>query len=156
VEKDRRDSESGRHGRAVDAELFARYAEEDLVRWKQLVGGETVHADPRWGVGRVVDVRWGSAGGYTASYLQIRVRYAEHGTVVFRASSFDTHHRSATVPPEVRCVIRACFEERRSESERRAILDRHARDLLEARDRERLERVNELKRRTLDRRAPGD
>jgi len=145
-----------RQTHAVDAAEFSRYAEEDLARWKQLVGGETLHADPRWSVGRVVDVRWGAAGGYTASYIQIRVRYAEHGTVVFRASSFAAHHRSVTVSAEVREIIRDCFEEERSASERRAILDRHARELLEARDRERLERANELKRRTLDRRALGD
>lgn len=140
----------------MDAALFARYAEEDLVRWKQLVGGEVVHAKPRWGVGRVMDVRWGAVGGCTASYIQIHIRYPEHGTVVFRASSFEAHHRAATVPPEISEIIRSCFEEERSESDRRGILDRHARDLVEARDRERLEWASERKRRALDRRAAGD
>jgi hypothetical protein len=112
--------------------------------------------DTRWGVGVVVDVRWGAAGGYTASYIQIRVRYAKHGIVAFRTSTFDMHHRTATISPEVREVIRTCFEEERSEPERRAILDRHAQELVETRDRERLERARGLKRRAVERRTVGD
>jgi len=139
----------------VEAALFARYAEEDLDRWRRLVGGEAVHSDPRWGIGRVVDVRWGAVGGYTASYLQVHVRYADHGTAIYRAASFGAHHRSVTVPTEVRRVIRACFEEERGEADRLAILERHTRQLREARDREMLERSEAMRRRAVDRRAAG-
>ena len=137
----------------VEAALFARYAGEDLDRWRRLVGGEAVHSDPRWGVGRVVDARWGTAGGYTASYLQVRVRYADHGTTIYRVASFGAHHRSVTVPTEVRRVIRACFEEERGEADRLEILERHTRELREARDRETLERSETLRRRAVDRRV---
>ncbi len=138
---------------AVEATLFARYAEEDLDRWRRLVGGEAIHFDPRWGIGRVIDVRWGSAGGYTASYIQVHVRYADHGTVIYRATSLGTHHRSVTVSAEVRRVIRACFEEGRDGADRLAILERHTRELREARDREMLDRSEALRRRAVDRRA---
>ncbi len=137
----------------VEAALFARYAEEDLDRWRGLVGGEAVHADSRWGIGRVVGVRWGTAGGYTASYLQVHVRYADHGTVIYRAASFGAHHRSVTVSGEVRRVIRACFEEGRRGAERLAILERHTRELRSARDREILNRSDALRRRAVERRA---
>ena len=148
----KRDAETNE---TVGAALFARYAEEDLDRWRRLVGGEAVHSDPRWGIGRVVDVRWGAAGGYTASYLQVRVRYADHGTVIYRAASFGAHHRTVTVPAEVRRVIRACFEEEADEAERVAILERHTRELREARDREMLERSEALRQRAADRCSAG-
>ncbi len=142
-----------RTSETVEAALFARYAEEDLDRWRRLVGGEVIHSDSRWGIGRVIDVRLGSAGGYTASYIQVHVRYADHGTVIYRAASFGAHHRSVTVPAEVRRVIRACFEEERDEADRMAILERHTRELREARDREMLDRSEALRRRAVDRRA---
>ena len=138
---------------AVEAGLFARYAEEDLDRWRRLIGGDAVHTDVRWGTGRIVDVRWGTTGGYTASYIQVRVRYTEHGTAVFNATSFAEHHRSVTVSAGVRRVIRDCFEEARGEADRAAILERHTRELREARDREMLERSEVLKRRAIGRHA---
>ena len=138
---------------AGEAVLFARYAEEDLDRWRGLIGGEAVHSDARWCTGCIVDVRWGTVGGYTASYLQVRVRYAKHGSAVFSAASFAAHHRLATVSVEVRRVIRDCFEADRSEAERTEILERHTRELREARNREMLDRSEALKRRAIGRRA---
>ena len=84
-----------------------------------------------------------------APYIQVRVRYADHGTVVFRVSSFAAHHRSVTVSPEVRRVIRACYEEERAEAEREAILKRHTRELRNARDRQSLERSEALRKRAV-------
>lgn len=120
--------------RPIDGALFSRYAEDDLDRWRQLITHEVVHADPRWGVGEVEDVRWGTCCDHVSAYVQVRVRYAEQGLVVFRASSFDVHHRFVAVPAEVRRVIRACFEETRNEAEREAILVRHSREIRAARD----------------------
>jgi len=139
-------------GWTVEGALFLRYAETDLDRWRALIGGEVVHVDPRWGTGRVEDVRWGTCCDHVAPYIQVRVRYAGHGIVVFRASSFDAHHRSVTVSPEVRRVIRACYKEERGEAEREAILERHTRELRDARDRQSLKRSEALKKRALERR----
>ena len=139
-------------GETVEGALFARYAEQDLDRWRVLIGGEAVHMNPRWGTGRVEDVRWGTCCDHVAPYIQVRVRYADHGIVVFRASSFDAHHRSVTVSPEVWRVIRACYEEERGEAERATILERHARELRDARDRQSLKRSEALRKHAVKRR----
>jgi hypothetical protein len=140
---------------AIDAKLFSRYAGTDLDRWRTLIGQEVVHVDPRWGGGRVEDVRWGTCCDHVPPTIQVRVRSARHGLVVFRAASFAAHHRSVTVSQEVRRVIRACFEEGASDARRRALLERHTRELREASDRERLRRAEALKRRVVDRRRSG-
>jgi len=135
----------------VDAELFACYAETDLDRWRQLGGAEVIHADERWGIGFVEDVRWGSCGANVPSTVQIRVRYAEHGRVTFTASSFAAHHCIVAVSAVTRSVIRDGIEGDLPEDERAAILERHDRDLREERDRRSLERAAELKRRAVRR-----
>lgn len=136
---------------AIDAGLFSRYAEADLDRWRALIGHEVVHVDPRWGSGWVDDVRWGTCCSHVPPYTQIRVRYAQHGIVVFRAASFAAHHRSVAVSEEVLRIIRTCYEEGRSDAEREAILERHTRELREARDRQSLGRAEELRRRAIER-----
>jgi len=141
--------------RAVEAALFSRYAETDLDRWRQLIGHEVVHVDPRWGRGRVEDVRWGTPCAHVSPYIQLRVRYARHGGVVFSAASFPAHHRSVAVSEEVQRVLRACWNEERSDAERQAILERHTGELREARDRDRLRRAEELRRRVVERRRSG-
>lgn len=69
-------------------------------------------------------MRWATCGDPVPAYVEVRVRYAQHGLVAFRASSFDVHHRSANVWASVRRVVRVCFEEGRSEAERAAMLER--------------------------------
>ena len=135
----------------VDCSLFARYAGEDLDRWRTLVGGDVIHVDPRWGIGRVEDVRWGASDEHVASTIRIRTRYPEQGTVVFRAASFDVHHRSVGIPADVRHVIRVCFEDELPEARREAILERHTRRLREMRDRERIKRSEALRGRAIER-----
>ena len=139
----------------IDSALFSRYAERDLNRWRQLIGQDVVHVDPRWGIGRVENVRWGSPFDHVAPYVQVRVRYVSQGGVVFRASSFDAHHCSVAVSSELRCLLRVCFEEERDEVERASILERHDAALCEARDRKQLERAQELRRLAADRNASG-
>lgn len=141
--------------RTIEGELFARYAGMDLDRWRVLVGGEVVHVDPRWGTGRVEDVRWGACCEHVAPTIQVRIRYADLGIVVFSASSFDAHHRSATISSAVRCIIGACYEEGRGEAEREAILERHTRELRAAADRQRLKRSEALRKSAICRKASG-
>ena len=140
-------------GRMIDAGLFARYAEMDPERWRQLVGQQVVPSDPRLGTAQVEDVRWGSCCDHVSPYLQVRVRHAMHGVVTFRACSFSDHHRSVAVPEEIRELIHACFERAMTPDEREAVLTEHSRALREASDRRRVERANDLKRRAIDRKG---
>ncbi len=137
----------------VECSLYVRYAGEDLDRWRMLIGCEVAHVDPRWGVGRVEDVRWGTPHGQGASAILIHTRYAKLGAVVFRAASFEMHHRTAVISAEIRRVIRLCFEGELDETEREAILEQHTRDLREAKDAERLARSDRLRRQAIERRS---
>ena len=132
---------------SVDAARYARYAQGDLDRWRQLIGRRAVHRDSRWGTGRVEDVRWATYGDPAAPYVQVRVRYASHGVVAFRGATFHLHHRSVTVSEEVGRVLSVLFDEGRSEPERAEVLERHTRELRAARDREALGRAEALKQR---------
>lgn len=137
----------------ADAALFSRYAGTDPDRWRQLIGHPVVHRDPRHGPAVVEDIRWGTCCDHVPAYLQVRVRHAEHGVVVFRASSFCDHHRSVAISSELRQLLRICFEEPISETEKAVMLERHSRDLREERDRQRLLRADELKHRAAKRRG---
>jgi len=140
---------------SIESTRFAQYAGEDLVRWRQLIGGRVVHADSRWGEGMVEDARWASPCAPVAPYLQIRVRYADHGLVAFRAASFSAHHRTVEIPPALDDVLRAAEEEGLDEASREAILVRHDRALREAGDRERLARAEAMRRRAARKRSSG-
>jgi len=131
----------------VDADRFTQYADHDLDRWRQLIGGEAVHADSRWGTGTVEDVRWGSSGANAPTTILIRVRSPQHGRVTFTDASFASHHRQVSVPVAIRAVIRGCFEGDLPDAEREAILEQHSRDLREAHDRRMLERAKRLRER---------
>jgi len=140
---------------SIESTRFAQYAGEDLVRWRQLIGGRVVHADSRWGEGMVEDARWASPCAPVAPYLQIRVRYANHGLVAFRAASFSAHHRTVEIPLALDDVLRAAEEEGLDEASREAILVRHDRALREAGDRERLARAEAMRRRAARKRSSG-
>jgi hypothetical protein len=135
----------------IDAALFAHYAGTHPDRWRQLVGREVEHVDERWGEGSVEDVRWGSLSEHVSPYLQIRVRYANHGLTAYRASSFHTHHRVVTVSIDLEHLLGRCYGDDMDEATRDALLERHDRALREAEDRRRLERADELRRRVTSR-----
>jgi len=147
---------SGKPGTWIESGLFSRYAEEDLDRWRVLIGGSVEHVDRRWGIGRVEAVRWATSGHGVAPYVRVRVRYPDHGAVIYRAASFHVHHRSVTIPETVRGVIRACYESPCTEERREELLRRHTRGLREAEDRRRLEHADRLRRRAIERKEAGD
>lgn len=137
--------------RAVEARLFTQYAESDLDRWRVLVDCDVAPVDPRWGIGRVADVRWGPWGRRAWPSIQIRVCYGGLGTVVFVPETFAAHHRSVAVPQAIASVISSCFAGEDDPSRRAALLERHARELRAEHDRARLRRSEELRRRVLER-----
>jgi len=135
----------------IGAALFAHYAGTHLDRWRQLVGWEVEHVDGRWGAGSVEAVRWGSPNEHVSPYLQIRVRYENHGLATYRASTFHTHHRAVTVSVDLEQLLARCYGDDMDEAARDALLERHDRALREAVDRRRLERADELRRRVTSR-----
>jgi len=135
----------------IDAARFVRYAGTHLDRWRQLIGREVEHVDGRWGAGSIEDVRWGSPNEHVRPYLQIRVRYVNHGLATYRASTFHTHHRVVTVSVDLEQLLRRCDGDHMDEATRDALLERHDRALREAENRRRLERADDLKRRVASR-----
>jgi len=146
---------AGRECRAVGADAFARYAELDLDRWRQLVGCNVDPADARWGIGRVEDVRWEPRRDRGPSSVSILVRYANVGRATVRAGRFGAHHRRVAVPAELDDFIQALEDAGADDALRETILARHSRSLREARDRAQLERSKALRRKALARDGIG-
>jgi len=135
-------------GRWILSELFARYAEADLDRWRQIVGHRVQHVDPRWGVGVVETVTWGTCCDHVPAYVQIKIRYEAGWSVIGNSETWHRHHRTVSVPAIVETVIRQCFYSDLSEEERGERLSQHARELRDRRDREVLDRAARMKGRT--------
>lgn len=146
---------AAREGRPVTADVFARYAELDLDRWRQLIGCEVDPADARWGIGRVEDVRWEPRRDRGPSSISILVRYANVGRATVRAGRFGAHHRGVVVPAELDGFIKALEAAGADDAVREAILARHSRSLREARDRAQLERSEAMRRKALKRDGIG-
>ena len=142
-------------GAMVAADAVARYADEDLDRWRQLVGQDAEPADPRWGRGRVEDARWEPRRDRGPSSVRIRVRYANVGRVVFHPDGFGLHNRVVGVPALVEDVLRA-LAEADSDEARIAILARHSRTLRDAWDRRCLARAQARRRGLLRERDAED
>jgi len=139
----------------IPSETFARYAETDLDRWRQIVGQRVEHVDSRWGIGVVESVSWGSCCDHVPAYVQVKIRYEAGWAVVAHSETWHRHHRSIAVPDSVKAVIEACFEPDLSDEECDECLRRHTRELRERRDHEMLDRAARMKQRALDDRDPG-
>ena len=142
--------------RWIPSELFARYAEADLDRWRQIVGYRVQHVDPRWGVGVVKTVYWGTCCEHVPAYVQIKIRYEAGWSVIGHSETWHRHHRTVSVPPIVETVIRQCFDSDLSEEERAECLSQHAHELRDRRDRETLDRAARMKGRIQNRQAANN
>lgn len=136
--------------RWIPSETFTRYAETDLDRWRQITGYRVQHVDPRWGVGVVETVSWGTCCDHVPAYVQIKIRYEAGWSVIAHSETWHRHHRIVSIPAAVETVIHTCFDSDLSEEERSECLSRHARGLREQRDREALDRAAQMKRRALE------
>jgi hypothetical protein len=147
-------SETNAHGELqgilVPSELFARYAESDLDRWRQLIGHPVTHVDSRWGTGIVEAVSWGSPCDHVSSYVQVRIRYAAGWTVVVHSETWHEHHREASVPCHVEAAIRHCLDSSLSENDQAECLAKHSRELRVQRDREILNRVEKKRQQSVE------
>jgi len=135
--------------RWVPSGLFTRYAEADLDRWRQIIGHRVQHVDPRWGVGVVESVSWGTCCDHVPAYVQIKIRYEAGWSVIAHSETWHKHHQAVCVSSVVEGAIRKCFDSNLSEEERFKCLSRHTHELREQRDREVLDRAAQMKRRTL-------
>ena len=140
----------------IPSEQFARYAEADLDRWRQIIGHRVQHVDSRWGAGRVETVSWGTCCDHVPAYVQIKIRYDAGWTVIAHSETWHHHHQAVSVPAIVRTGIRKCLESDLSEEELAECLSRHTRQLREQRDREALDRSARMKQRALEKRNADD
>lgn len=140
----------------ISSEQFARYAEADLDRWRQVIGHRVQHVDSRWGAGRVKAVSWGTCCDHVPAYVQIKILYDAGWTVIAHSETWQTHHQTVSVPAIVQSVIRTCLESDLSEEEREECLSRHARQLREQRDQETLARAARMKQRVLEKRSTDE
>lgn len=100
---------TGERLRSIDVGLFRRLAGEDLNLWRDLVGRRVAHRHPRYGIGTIVDARWGTFSEHVPEYIQIRVEYGGGLAATFRASVLDETHRSIEVPAEAADLAERCF-----------------------------------------------
>ena len=141
-----------RQERWIPSELFARYAETDLDRWRQIIGHRVQHVDPRWGVGVVETVSWGTCCDHVPAYVQIKIRYEAGWFVIGHSETWHWHHQAVSIPAIVGTVIHQCLESDLSEEERAECLSQHTRELRARRDREVLDRAARMKQRIQNRR----
>jgi hypothetical protein len=125
----------------IPSELFARYAEADLDRWRMLIGYRVQHNDSRWGTGIVEAVSWGSPCDHVDAYVQVKIRYGAGWTASVHSASWDQHHQRVAVPAHIESVIRQCLDPSLSDDEQAECLARHARELREQSDRASLDRA---------------
>jgi len=136
--------------RWIPSDLFSRYAETDLDRWRQIIGYRVQHVDPRWGIGVVGAVSWGTCCDHVPAYVQIKIRYEAGWSIIAHSETRHQHHRSVSIPAAVETVIHTCFDSNLSDEERSKCLSQHTRELREQRDREVLRRAAQMKRRALE------
>ncbi len=123
-------------GAWISSEMFARYAETDLDRWRQLIGRPVQHRDDRWGMGTVDAVIWGAPVERIPEYVQVRITYEAGWTVEFCSQTWHLHHQRVLVAASIERVIRRCLDPVLSLEEQSECLIQHSRELREALDRE--------------------
>jgi hypothetical protein len=134
----------------VPSESFARYAEADLDRWRQLIGQRVQHIDSRWRTGTVEAVSWGSPCDHVSAYVQVRICYEAGWTVVFHSETWHQHHQQVSVPVQIEAVIQRCLDPTLSEEDQAECLAKHSRELREQRDREILSRTAKARQQVSD------
>ena len=145
-------------GAWISSKAFAVYAEADLDRWRQLIGRQVQHLDPRWGHGTVEAVTWGSPCEHVSAFVQVSIAYEAGWTVILHSQTWHEHHKCVFVPTHVETAIRRCLDPSLSDDEQAECLSRHSRDLRDRHDREALDRLakKRVKAREQDESTEGD
>lgn len=89
----------------VDAALFASYAGDDPVRWREATGARVLPHDERRGDGRIVQVRWGTAQPSAGAGVLIRLYYRSGLTGTTTSRSFARVVEVVHLPVELARLI---------------------------------------------------
>ncbi len=133
----------------VSAQTFARFAQGDLNRWRALAGWGVLARDPRWGGGRVVDIRWEGRSDRPDDEGRIYVRVQYEGDLRVRVNSraFGRTHDAVELDAELADFVARWSPDAGEPPEE---LETAAWDLRlrEQQDGERARRLEEVRRRT--------
>lgn len=133
-------------GHWVDADAFARFAGDDLRRWRPVVGAAIVPADERWGPGVVDRVSWASPCKGVEAFVQVRGRYGTGWAVTCRSETWASHHRRIRVCEEVLDAMVTCSDAALSPDEQAECRDRYAAQFQQQHDERMLERAAQMRR----------
>lgn len=126
---------------SISADVFARFAFENVDCWRQIVGCAVLPVREDWGLGVVSFVSWGSCLEHVPPYIQIVADYHRVGRVRCCAATWSLHHRGADIPIDVRQAIDVCLSPLFSDDERADRIMVQARQWRETRDQEALQRA---------------
>ncbi len=132
-------------GTWVDAEAFARFAEDDLRCWRPAIGCAVVPATAQWGVGVIDAVLWASPCEGVEAFIQVRSHYDAESNVTSRPETWALHHRRIRVPDALLEAITACDDATLSADARMRCRERYAARFQELHDERMLARAAELR-----------
>lgn len=146
----------------LPSDLFARFAAGDLVRWRALAGRTVTPTNERWGEGRVTDVRWEGRSEFPdgPGIVYVRVQYSDGLRVRVNSQAFARLHRHVSVDSLLADFVERWFGDRGEAPPDGAASDAALaecdRALRAEQDREREQRVEELRRARALRAAASD
>lgn len=146
--------------KTVPADLFCRFAADDLTRWRALAGCTVSPRDGRWGVGRVSDIRWEGRSDRPEDpgWIYLRVDYADGLRARVHARAFGRLHRDVTLETSLADFILRWFGDSKGADDdgaRAAALAACDADLRNRQDEERKRRAEILRKRSRERRCEG-
>ena len=131
---------------------FALFAGSDLDRWREIKGARFEHQQASWGKGRIVDVRWGTAGQDIPHYVQLCIAYENGQSVVMNAETCGEAIGFVEIQARLADLIESVSERSVLDpDEQQRLLVAYDAELRERRDAEQLERVARLRGRVAQR-----
>ncbi len=134
---------------AIPSAWFVAYAGSDIGRWRELCGATVEPSDPKWGAGRVLDVRWEARRGEVRPLGTIYaiVEYDGGLAAQVNAAAFADLHVSVSIPKRLAALVCEGFDPESSvaEAEREERLKRHDRERIAHRDAERTQRAKAIR-----------
>ncbi|MCX6094932.1 MAG: hypothetical protein NTY63_08970, partial [Candidatus Bipolaricaulota bacterium] len=93
---------------AIPSAWFAAYAGSDIGRWRELCGATVEPKDPKWGTGRVRDVRWEARRGEVRPLGMIYaiVEYGGGLSAQVNGGAFADLHVSVSIPKRLAALVR--------------------------------------------------
>ncbi len=146
--------------KTVPADLFCRFAADDLTRWRALADCTVSPRDCRWGAGRVSDIRWEGRSDRPEDpgSIYLRVDYADGLRARVHARAFGRLHRDVTLETSLADFVLRWFGNSEGADDagaRVAALGACDADLRDRQDEERKRRAETLRKRSRERRGEG-